>query len=153
MSKGITRKLQDGNGLKIGIVRARWNHELIEEACVRIKQAMLDCNVNQSDIVEMSVPGSYELPQGAQMMLEKHNVDAVITVGILVKGQTMHFEYIAEAVTQGITRVSLDYKKPVIFGVLTCLSQEQVEHRVKKEGLDHGYEWGLAAVEMATHWR
>lgn len=149
----MKRTMHEGRGVKVGIVRARWNHDLIESGVMRIKQALKDCGVAEEDITERCVPGSYELPQGAQVMLEKDDVDVVIPVGVLVKGETMHFEYIAEAVTQGITRVSLDYKTPVVFGVLTCLTQKQAEYRMSEQGLDHAYEWGLAAIEMANHWR
>ncbi len=151
MGKGIDRKQHNGEGLKIGIVRARWNEDTISVACDRAAQALADSGVRSEDITELHVPGSYELPQGAQMLLQKGGFDAIIAVGVLIKGETMHFEYIAEAVTQGLMRTSLDYKVPVIFGVLTCLNQAQVDHRVSESGLDHGYEWGLAAVEMAVN--
>ncbi|KAL1921432.1 uncharacterized protein VTP21DRAFT_11148 [Calcarisporiella thermophila] len=80
--------------------------------------------------------------------------DAVICIGVLIKGGTMHFEYICEAVTQGIMRVQLDTGVPVIFGVLTCLSDEQALERAglgsgANKGHNHGEDWGAAAVEMA----
>ncbi|PIA14188.1 dimethylribityllumazine synthase [Coemansia reversa NRRL 1564] len=80
--------------------------------------------------------------------------DAVVCVGVLIKGSTMHFEYIAEAVSQGIMRVGLDTGVPTIFGVLTCLSDEQAMERAgigrgEKKGHNHGLDWGAAAVEMA----
>lgn len=78
--------------------------------------------------------------------------DALIAIGVLIKGETMHFEYIADTVSQGLMRVSLDTGVPVIFGVLTVLTEEQAQARA---GLipgshNHGEDWGLAAVEMAV---
>jgi len=88
----------------------------------------------------------------------KHVFDAVIAIGVLIKGETMHFEYIAEAVTQGLMRVQLDTGVPVIFGLLTVLSEEQglaragLEGGTGKEarGHNHGEDWGNAAVELGV---
>ncbi|KAK3825069.1 MAG: putative 6,7-dimethyl-8-ribityllumazine synthase [Benniella sp.] len=83
----------------------------------------------------------------------KQAFDAVICIGVLIKGSTMHFEYICEAVTQGIMRVGLDSGVPVIFGVLTCLNEEQALNRAGMDeagqGHNHGLDWGSGAVEMA----
>jgi 6,7-dimethyl-8-ribityllumazine synthase len=78
--------------------------------------------------------------------------DALIAIGVLIKGETMHFEYIADAVSQGLMRVGLDTGVPVIFGVLTVLTDEQAKARagLTPNGHNHGEDWGLAAVEMAV---
>lgn len=78
--------------------------------------------------------------------------DALIAIGVLIKGETMHFEYIADSVSQGLMRVSLDTGVPVIFGVLTVLNDEQAKARagISEGSHNHGEDWGLAAVEMAT---
>jgi 6,7-dimethyl-8-ribityllumazine synthase len=78
--------------------------------------------------------------------------DALIAIGVLIKGETMHFEYISDAVSQGLMRVGLDTGVPVIFGVLTVLSDEQAKARagLTEGGHNHGEDWGLAAVEMAV---
>ena len=78
--------------------------------------------------------------------------DAIIAVGVLIKGETMHFEYIADATTQGLMRVQLDTGVPVIFGVLTVLNDDQAKARagVDGKGHNHGEDWGLAAVEMGV---
>lgn len=85
--------------------------------------------------VSIQVPGSFELPLGALKMLNKLKVDAVICIGTLIKGSTMHFEYICEAVTQGVMRLNLDYKTPVLFGVLCCLNDDQAKQRAGMSGL------------------
>lgn len=148
MGKGLTKELHDGAGLRVGVVSTRWNKEIIDTLKQRCRQGLLDSNVAEQDIVMLDVPGSYELPFGVKHLLQKGNVDAVVAIGVLIKGETMHFEYIAEATTHGLMQLNIEYDKPVIFGVLTCLSEEQAEYRAKEDGLDHGYEWGLGAVEM-----
>jgi 6,7-dimethyl-8-ribityllumazine synthase len=75
-------------------------------------------------------------------------VDAVITAGVLIKGDTMHFEYISDAVSKGIMNVGIQTNIPVVFGVLTCLTEEQVKQRSSDDN-NHGYDWGKTAVEMA----
>ncbi|EER08688.1 6,7-dimethyl-8-ribityllumazine synthase, putative [Perkinsus marinus ATCC 50983] len=119
----------DGRGLRIGIVRASWNAkvvELLEEGAVEV---LLASGVKKEDIITEYVAGSYEVPFAVQLLLEKTNVDAVIALGCLIKGETMHFEYISEAVTHALMRLGLDHKKPVIYGVLTVLNEEQAEAR------------------------
>ena len=78
--------------------------------------------------------------------------DAIIAVGVLIKGDTPHFEHIAETVSRGLMRISLDFGVPVIFGVLTCLNEEQAKKRagLTEDGHNHGDDWGNAAVEMGA---
>ncbi len=110
-------------------------------------QALHVCGVTKRNITIMEVPGSYELVYGAKVLVQS-KCDAVVALGVLVKGDTMHFEYIAEAVANGLMRLNIDSGTPVLFGVLTCLTQKQAEERsVGKK--NHGYNWGLSAVHMA----
>jgi len=99
----------------------------------------------------MQVPGSYELPLAARLLLDTGRVDAVIAIGCLIKGETMHFEYICEAVSQGIMRLNLESRVPVIFGVLACLTEEQARARAGLSGShgNHGKEWAQTALKMA----
>lgn len=116
------------------------------------KQALLACHVKESDIVVVDVPGSYELPFGASCLIKgEQPVDAVICVGCLIKGETMHFEYICEAVSQGVMKLGLESGVPVIFGVLTCLNEKQALARagLGEHSHNHGSDWGTTAVEMA----
>mmetsp|Transcript_19846 Transcript_19846/g.35286 ORF Transcript_19846/g.35286 Transcript_19846/m.35286 type:complete len:164 (+) Transcript_19846:76-567(+) len=140
----------NGAGLRIGVVHTRWNDAIISalrKGCL----AELE-KLGVSDVVEMEVAGAFELPFAAQRMIKKHQVDAVICIGCLIKGETMHFEYISEAASQGIMRVGLDTGVPVIFGVLTCNTDKQALYRAgltEDGGHNHGPEWGATAVEMA----
>ena len=97
----------------------------------------------------VDVGGSYELPLAAQAMI-KH-VDAVVCVGCLVKGETYHFEYISEAVTQGIMQVNLRFNKPVLFGLLAVKNMEQAKERAGLVGNENsGFEWGKSAIQSVA---
>lgn len=140
-----------GKGLRVGIVYTRWNDKVIEGLRSGCKAKLIELGVEQ--INEVQVPGAFELPFAAQTMLESGSTDAVICIGCLIKGETMHFEYICEAAAQGIMRVGLDAKKPAIFGVLTCLDDNQALYRAgltEDGGHNHGPEWATTAVEMAV---
>lgn len=141
-------------GMRIGIVHARWNKEVIDALVDGTLQSLEDVGVPRSQVHIESVPGSWELPFATMRMLEKHDVSAVVSIGCVIKGSTMHFEYICENAFQGLMRVSLDTKKPVILGVLTALTEDQALERAGigrngKPGHNHGLDWGRAAVEMA----
>eukprot|EP00941_MAST-03F_sp_MAST-3F-sp1_P001147 g1147.t1 len=158
-----TRGGLTGTGMRIGIVCSRWNKTVIDSLVKGCREELQRLKVRTDDIVTVQVPGSYELPMGAKRMIDMHHLekkplDAVIAIGCLIKGETMHFEYIAEAVTQGIMKLSLDSGIPVIFGVLACLTEEQATLRAgidvgEKKGHNHGIDWGNAAVEMASLYR
>ncbi|KAF4122504.1 6,7-dimethyl-8-ribityllumazine synthase [Geosmithia morbida] len=121
--KGPTPQQHDGTGLRVAIVHARWNSTVIEP-----------------------------LVSGAKAKLLTGKFDAVIAVGVLIKGETMHFEYISEAAVHGLMRVQLDTGVPVILGILTVLTEEQAKARagIDGKGHNHGEDWGSAAVEMGV---
>mmetsp|Transcript_12988 Transcript_12988/g.14705 ORF Transcript_12988/g.14705 Transcript_12988/m.14705 type:complete len:112 (-) Transcript_12988:140-475(-) len=91
----------------------------------------------------------YEVPCAAQVLLESKRFDGVVCIGCLVKGGTMHFEYICEAVTQGVMNLNLTYKTPVIYGILSVLTEEQAKERAGIDGAGHnsGKDWGITVVE------
>ena len=148
MEKGIHfDKTLQGSGLRVGIVVARWNEECTGALEQQVIAGLSNRGVTQEDIVRCSVPGSYELVHGATMLIEKERVDVVIPIGVLVKGETMHFEYIAEAVSHGFMALQLAKNIPIIFGVLTCLTQEQALVRSVGDK-SHGDAWAATAIEM-----
>ena len=134
--------------MKIGIIRTRWNDENVSNLVDGIKKGLKDCKVGEKNIFETSVPGSYELPLAARFLAMSGTVDAIITCGVLIKGDTMHFEYIADAVSKGIMNIGIQTSTPIVFGVLTCLNEDQVKARSSGDN-NHGYDWGKTAVEMA----
>lgn len=116
--------------------------------------------VKSSNITIESVPGSFELPFGAKILhqqglTEKRPFDVIIAIGTLIKGDTVHFEYISEVTSHGLMNLQAELHVPVVFGVLTCLSEDQALSRagLLENGHNHGEDWGAAAVEMATKWR
>lgn len=140
--KGRKGSLQ-GDGLTIGIVAARYNQDIVD--------AMLDAAVNRlkelgatADPV-LSVPGSFELPSAAQALADKREVDAVVALGCVIKGETAHFEYVAGAAAQGLMDVALESGVPVAFGLLTTYDEAQARARI-----DKGAEAAETAVEMAN---
>ncbi|KAF8940110.1 6,7-dimetjyl-8-ribityllumazine synthase [Dissophora ornata] len=132
--------------------------KLIEISQIRAAEGANDLmgNVNLLDGLNLSSPTTSTSNTPAIPSTtggSKQAFDAVICIGVLIKGSTMHFEYICEAVTQGIMRVGLDSGLPVIFGVLTCLTEDQALSRAGMDkdgkGHNHGLDWGSGAVEMA----
>lgn len=153
--KGVkeSSKQLDGSKLKILIVHTRWNSEIVDPLVQGALESLAKYGVSRDSIVVRDVPGAFELPGAAQRIINQQQgaFDAAICVGVLIKGSTMHFEYIADAVSHGIMRVGLDTGVPTIFGVLTCLTDDQAKQRagIGKDGHNHGIDWGSAAVEMA----
>jgi len=138
----------DGSDIRIGIIRTRWNDEHVTNLVEGCKKALKECNVKEENIFETSVPGSFELPLAAKFLALSGTVDAIVTAGVLIKGDTMHFEYISENVASGIMSVSMQTNLPVVYGVLNCLNEDQVIAR-SSAGNNHGEDWGKTAVEMA----
>jgi 6,7-dimethyl-8-ribityllumazine synthase len=109
-----------GSSLKIAIIHARWNSEVIRALVTGAVEKLQELGVKEENITITSVPGSYELPFGTRT-IHQHNptkFDAYIAIGTLLKGETMHFEYISEAVSHGLMRLQEQINKPVIFGLL-----------------------------------
>ncbi len=142
-------QLPDARNMRFGIVVAQWNKEITEALFEGAYKTLIDNGVDQKNIIRMDVPGSFELTFGAKLMLETANVDAVIALGCIIRGETPHFEYISQAVTHGLTELNLKYDKPVIFGVLTTYSLEQARDRAGGKYGNKGAEAAIAAIQMA----
>ncbi|HEY2062173.1 MAG TPA: 6,7-dimethyl-8-ribityllumazine synthase [Amycolatopsis sp.] len=140
--------LSDCKALRLGIVATRWNagitDTLLERALVAAKEADLE-----EEPTVVRVAGAVELPVAAQALARNH--DAVVALGVVIRGGTPHFEYVCDAVTAGLTRVALDESTPVGNGVLTCDTEEQALARSGKPGSveDKGYEAAVAALDTA----
>lgn len=148
MSKGISFDELNGKDLRIALVVARWNSDLTNALLEDATLALRDAGVEDAHILIEYVPGSFELVYATKQMIDAHKPDAVIAIGALIKGETMHFEYIASAVTEGIMKLNIETNTPVIFGVLTCLNEAQAKARAEGSH-NHGYSWGKTAIEMA----
>jgi 6,7-dimethyl-8-ribityllumazine synthase len=137
----------DAAGLSLGVVATIWYAELTDALLERALAAAVASGVAAPTVVR--VPGAVELPVVAQALCERH--DAVVALGVVVRGGTPHFEYVCDAVTAGLTRVALDAGKPVGNGVLTTDDEQQARDRAGLPGSaeDKGWEATIAALQTA----
>ena len=138
---------------KIGIIVSRWNQEVTGALKEGAMQTLLEAGVARQNILDVEVPGSFELPSAAAMLLDANeDVDAVICLGCIIQGETRHFEFIAQAVANGIAKVGIEYTVPVIFGVLTCNTAEQAADRSGGKHGNKGVEAAASCLQMLhTH--
>lgn len=139
---------KSGKKYNIGIVVSEWNPEVTDSLCHGATELLINQGIPKKNIIIKKVPGSYELPLGAQLLIEEKEVDAVICLGCVIQGETRHFEFICHAVSQNILRLNLDYKTPVIFGVLTTDTMEQALARSGGKHGNKGIEAAVAALKM-----
>ncbi len=140
--------IKNASHLKIGIIVSEWNSEITNALRDGAINTLTGSGIKKSSILVEYVPGSFELPIGAQYIIENTEVDAVICLGCVIQGETRHFEFICQSVSQNISRVSLDYNIPVIFGVLTTNTQEQALARAGGKHGNKGVEAAATALKM-----
>lgn len=135
----------DGSGLRVVVVAASWHTEVMDGLLAGARRALAEARV--SHVTEVRVPGSFELPVAAARAVE-HGADAVVALGVVIRGGTPHFEYVCQAATMGLTDVSVRTGVPVGFGVLTCDDEQQALDRAGLPGSreDKGAEAAEAAV-------
>ena len=138
----------DAKGVSLAVVATRWHPEITDALLASALRTAAGCAVEEPTVVR--VPGAVELPVVAQALAGTH--DAVVALGLVLRGGTPHFEYVCDAVTAGLTRVSLDSKTPVGNGVLTCDTEGQARDRSGLPGAheDKGREAVLAALDTAV---
>jgi 6,7-dimethyl-8-ribityllumazine synthase len=139
-----------GEGLKFGLVASRFNELFSLRLLEGALEALRQCRVSKEDVVVVKVPGSYEVPLYVRELAQTGRFDAIIALGVLVRGATPHFEYISAEVTRGIGQVMREFRLPVAFGIVTADSLEQAIERSGSKHGNKGYQAALAAVEMAT---
>lgn len=137
----------DATGLRVGVVAARWHGDLVDHMLDRALAAARACGV--SDVRVVRVAGSVELPVVAQALARR--CDAVVALGVVVRGATAHFDYVCRSVTDGLTRVALDESTPVAHGVLTVDTLEQARERagLPDSAEDKGWSAMVAALDTA----
>tara|TARA_B000000532_G_scaffold240477_1_gene231419 strand:- start:458 stop:952 length:495 start_codon:yes stop_codon:yes gene_type:complete len=145
LSSYNSNELPNGARYKVGIVVSEWNSEFTEAMMKGAVEVLEQAGVHSENIHVKRVPGSYELPLGAQLMLESDNLnlDGIIAIGSIIRGETAHFDYVCSAAAIGIKDVNLKYGKPVSFCVLTDDNEEQTRAR---SGGEHGNKGTEAAV-------
>jgi 6,7-dimethyl-8-ribityllumazine synthase len=135
------------NGAKVAIISARWHEDICNALVDGAKRALSEAAISDIDVVY--VPGSFELPLAAQYAL-KAGADAAIVLGVVLRGETPHFDYVCQGVTEGVMQVSLTLDKPIGFGVLTVDTVEQAVARSGVSGSkeDKGYDSAVAALDL-----
>jgi 6,7-dimethyl-8-ribityllumazine synthase len=140
----------DGKGLRVGIVRARWNSHIVDRLAEGAHRGLKAVGVLDDDVIEVSVPGSFEVPFGARTLAASGRVDAVVCVGVVIRGETSHYDLVAGECARGVQQVQLTTGVPVAFGVLTTEDEPQALARSEgPDGHNVGEEAALVAVEMA----
>ncbi len=138
----------NAKGKKFAIVVSEWNSNITGALCDGAVNTLLQHGVADDDIIVKTVPGSFELTFGAAAFMNQGDVDAVIVLGSVVRGDTPHFDYVCQGVTQGIAQLNAEGDIPVIFGVLTTDNMEQAEERAGGKLGNKGSECAETAIKM-----
>ena len=140
--------VMDARGLRVAVVASQWHAVVMGGLLAGARRALQEMGVGDPTVLR--VPGAFELPLGVQSVAGSH--DAVVALGVVIRGGTPHFDYVCRAATDGVTRVSLDTSTPVGFGLLTCDTEQQALDRAGLEGSpeDKGDEAARAALAMAV---
>lgn len=141
------------SGYRFALIVSRFNEDITEGLLRGARAALRAAEVRDEDVTLVRVPGAFEIPVTALRLASTGRFDAVVCLGCVIKGDTMHFEYIASAVSQGIMDASTATGVPIAFGVLTTLTDDQASARAADDADNKGHEAALAAVEMATLYR
>lgn len=142
--------IPNAKDFRFGIVVSEWNPEITKNLHKGAIETLLDCGALQENIISWDVPGSFELVYGCKKMIQSENLDAIIAVGNVIQGETKHFDFVCEGVTQGIIDLNVKYDVPVIFCVLTDNTKQQSLDRSGGKLGNKGIECAVAAVKMAA---
>ena len=146
----IEGKLVEANGMKIGIVAARFNEFIVSKLIEGARDALLRHDVKEENIDLCWVPGSFEIPVAAKHMAESKKYDAIIALGAVIRGATSHYDYVCAEVSKGIAQVSLNTGLPVMFGILTTDTIQQAVERAGTKAGNKGYDCAMGAIEMVN---
>lgn len=138
-------------GLRIGVIASRFNDEIVSGLLDGALECLAKLGAADDDVTLFRVPGAFEIPTLAAKLAGRF--DALIALGCLLRGDTPHFDFISAQVTNDLSRVAIDTKLPIAFGVITCNTYEQAVERSRPGTSNKGWEAALAAVEMGNLWR
>ncbi len=147
MPREITGSV-DGTGLRIGLVVARFNAYITERLLAGALRALGEAGVRDADVMVVRVPGAFEIPLGARTLAAGGQVDAVVCLGAVIRGETPHFDFVAKAATDGVSSAMLELSVPMAFGVLTTNTVEQAVERSGEDKANKGAEAVRTAIEM-----
>lgn len=139
----------NGAGRRFAVVASRFNSRIGDQLVAGALECLRRHGVEPGDIQLVRVPGAWEIPQAAEEIAAAGKVDALVAVGVVIRGETPHFEYICSACSQGLARVAERNRLPVGLGVLTCDTSEQAQERAGGKAGNKGWEAAIAALEMA----
>ncbi|MFY0631228.1 MAG: 6,7-dimethyl-8-ribityllumazine synthase [Flavobacteriaceae bacterium] len=142
--------IPNANNFRFGIVVSEWNPEITQNLQKGAIKTLLDLGTQEENIISWDVPGSFELIYGCKKMVESQKLDAIIAIGNVIQGETKHFDFVCQGVTQGIVDLNMQYDTPVIFCVLTDDTKQQSIDRAGGKFGNKGVECAVAAVKMAA---
>jgi 6,7-dimethyl-8-ribityllumazine synthase len=140
--------LPSGTGRRIVVLASRFNEQIVKKLVDGALEALVEHGVSFDDIDVVWVPGAWELPLAARMLLASERYDGLVAVGAVIRGETAHFDYIAAETSRGLADVSMQSETPVGFGVLTCDTDEQAEARAGGKHGNKGWDAAVATLEM-----
>jgi 6,7-dimethyl-8-ribityllumazine synthase len=143
------KRLPDTSDMKFGLVVAEWNEVITDALYQGALEVLKSTGTKTDNIVKIDVPGTFELVYGSKLLCEKQSYDAIIAIGTVIQGETRHFDFVCQGVTQGIQDLNVKFNTPVIFCVLTDNTLEQSKARSGGEHGNKGIECAVAAVKMA----
>ena len=143
----------DAEGLRFGVIASRFNDEIVSGLLAGALECLTRHGAKDDAVSVYRVPGAFEIPMFANELARGGTVDAVVTLGCLLRGDTPHFDFISAQVTNELSRVAVDARFPIAFGVITCNTYEQAVQRSSPGAGNKGWEAALAAIEMANLWR
>ena len=142
--------IPNAKSFRFGIVVSEWNPEITRNLPKGAIETLIDCGAIKENIISWDVPGSFELVFGCKKMIQSQQLDAIIAIGNVIQGETKHFDFVCEGVTQGIVDLNIKHDVPVIFCVLTDdTKQQSIDRSGGKQG-NKGIECAVAAVKMAA---
>lgn len=143
-------EIPSSENMRFGIVVSEWNNEITDALLQGAISVLKQMGTGTDNIVVLSVPGSFEIPFAAKQLAGTTNPDAVICLGCIIQGETRHFDYICQAVTQGITELNLEKNIPFIFGILTTQNIQQARERAGGIHGNKGVEAAITAIKMVA---
>ena len=141
--------LPSGVGRRMAVIASRFNEPIVKKLVDGALEALLKSGVVFEDIDVIWVPGAWELPLAARLLLESERYDGIVAVGAVIRGETAHFDYIATEASRGLAEASAESETPIGFGVLTCDTEEQAEARAGGAHGNKGWDAAIATLEMA----
>lgn len=152
-SSGRVAPNHDGKEMGIAIIAARFNDDVVSLLYTSARDTLIGCGVEANDITTVWVPGAWEIPVTAELLARSERYDAIVALGAVIRGDTYHFEVVADQSAAGLMRVAIEYRIPVGNGIITVDNLQQAMDRAGGSAGNKGAEAALAVVETLNAWR